>query len=120
VGQFDEKLARWRLREGVVDPRLDGQPHIVQVERGTAGLARMCRVDGGILQHLAHIAMHELEQLRHHPRIGCVGAHRFEDLGYNLGVSGKFVRFGHLIHQLHAGLEMVVRMVVVVVVRVSN
>jgi hypothetical protein len=114
VRELDEELARRRLREGVVDARLDGQPDVVEVERRR--LARVARVDGRVLEHLAHVAVHELEQLRHDPALHLVDAHRLEDLRHYLGVVGQIPRFDHFVHDLPAPAVMMVRAAAVGVV----
>ena len=98
MGELDEELARWRLREGVVDARLDGQTNVVEVEHGR--LAGVVGVDGGVFEHLAHVAVHELEQLRDDPALDLVDSHRFEDLRDDLGIVGQIARLDHLVHEL--------------------
>jgi hypothetical protein len=74
VGELDEELAgRW-LREGVVDARLDGETDVVEVEYRR--LASVVGVDGRVFEHLAHVPVHELEQLRDDPALDFVDAHR--------------------------------------------
>lgn len=65
-------------------------------------------VHGSVFQYLAHVAVHELEQLRHHACLGLVDAHRPEDLRDELGVAGQVGRPGDFVQRLHVGVAMVV------------
>jgi hypothetical protein len=66
-----QDLSRWWLRKSVAQTRLQSESYVFGAQRG---LLCVCLKRHGINKHFAHVAVHELEQLRNHTRFKVLDA----------------------------------------------
>lgn len=80
-------LAGRRLGEGEVDLGLDGEADVVGVK---LGLPRVVGVDLGVPEHVADVAVGQVEELVHHPRLVLPLAqpHGAQELPHHARVAG--------------------------------
>lgn len=81
-------LAGRRLGEGEVDLGLDGEADVVGVK---LGLPRVVGVDLGVPEHVADVAVGQVEELVHHPRLVLPLAqpHGAQELPHHARVAGS-------------------------------